>query len=522
MTVRLLPLCLGLGLLGCSHGLTPPDPSPDDSASGEGAAAHDHAAAAATRLPLLEPCEVPGSPETLLCGRLAVPENRSDPDSRTISLEIVVVPSTSDMPPPEAVFVFEGGPGGAATRRAVGSVYAGPVRARDIVLVDQRGTGRSNPLECDWDPEFVEGELREMYPVDDVVACAEEIAAQTDTRLYTSARFADDVEEVRTTLGYEQLHLRGGSYGTAAMTVYAQRHPDSVASMFGIGWAARDNLAERGVWTDRVLGRLEELCAASPPCHGVTPDLDAWTRELLESLDAGPRRVTMPDPQDPERTLTVDVGRQWLTEQLRLVLYFTTTSRALPWAVHRAKVADDWRPLTTLAVLIERTFRGALATGLALTVQCSEMMEFDVEEARRRGARTLVGNYRLEQQLQGCRHWPHERVPPLGVDEPRPLPIPTLMLSGALDPVTPPEYATEAAELFPNSRHVILDEGQHGPFDLADSWECVHGMWAELIESGDPRAIDTSCADAMTRPPFVTDAGAFDSYLEDVLLPFVG
>ena len=290
------------------------------------------------------------------------------------------------------------------------------MRERDIVLVDQRGTGESNPLQCEWEAEFREGQLREIFPKDLVTACAAELAKTTEVQFYTTDHFVDDIEEIRRRLGYGSINVRGGSYGTWSMMTFAQRHPESTRSLFGIGLhsPSRSNLAERGIWADRTLEGLTAFCSAESACSEIAPNLGSMTRRALARLDAEPLRVELPDPEDPESLLSIDVGRDWLTEQLRLVLYYTYTSRALPWAMHRIEVADDWTPMMTLAVLIERSFRTGLAHGLVLTVQCSEHMDFDVEEALARGKDTVVGNYRLEQQLQGCAAWPHERLPRWG------------------------------------------------------------------------------------------------------------
>ena len=242
--------------------------------------------------------------------------------------------------------------------------------------------------------------------------------------------------------------------------------------------------------------------------------------QVLARLAEGPLKVEMPDPTAPERTLTIDVQRDWLTEQLRLILYFAFSSRGLAWSVHRAHTADDWAPLLTQAIMIERSFRSSLATGLALTIQCSEGMNFDIDAALARGASTMVGNYRLEQQIQGCRNWPHEKIPSTGVEKPEVLQTPTLLLSGALDPVTPPEYAEETRRLLPNSLHLVLEQGQHGPFDLENSWGCVHSVWGQLLDQADPEAIDTSCTQEIVRPPFVTSEEEFTQYVSEVLIPF--
>ena len=532
-----------LALYGCATAPPEPEPLGQDEAPaaadepGDSSAAPqtdpepeaptpNWAALAHQRLPSLELCEVPNAPEPMLCGTVVVPEDRSEPDGRQIELYVVVVPAQSETPPDDAVFVFEGGPGGAVTKRAVGSAYAGPVRSRDIVLVDQRGTGRSHPIQCEFAEEGDRepGALTEMYPSDEVRACAERLAEHADVRRYGSVDHADDIEAVRRELGYGRLNLRGGSYGTRAMMVYAQRYPESTRTLFGIGVDSplRSNLAERGEISERALDGIAALCAEAPACAELTPDLAAAAARALARFDDGPLDLEIADPSRPDETLRLTVHRDWLAEMLRLNLYFAFTSRALPWAFHRVDSADDWEPLVQLAVLVERTFKSALSRGVALTVQCSEHMDFDAEAAIERGDRTLFGSYRLDQQLQGCAAWPHEARPPLGLDEPAVLDLPTLFLSGQWDGVTPPAYAEDARQLFPNSVHVVLDEGQHGPFDLEGSWECVHAMWAELIERGGVDGLDTSCAERMRRPPFLVDGTEFEDHVREVLVPMAG
>lgn len=519
---RLIMLALAVTLSGCTLG--GPGPAPlAEAAPLEGSSLSDWATLALGRLPALERCTRPNVEEALLCGSLEVPEDRSLPEGRTLSLDVVVVPAQGASPPEDAVFLFEGGPGGAVTKRAAGSVWAGPVRQRDIVLVDQRGTSGSSELDCDLGEGGSPrpGELRQMYPPDEVAACAAELSTRADLRRYTSVDHADDIEAVRQWLGYGALNLRGGSYGTRAMMVYALRYPQHTRTLFGIGVDSpvRSNLAERGYQTEIALVGVSGLCAADPGCAALTPALDRQVAELVARLGDGPRRFDIADPVDFDQRLVLDIGAQWLTEQLRLNLYFAFTTRALPWAVHQALENDDWEPVVQLAVLIERSFKAALATGVALTIQCSEAMNFDHAAALEQGSRTLFGNYRLEQQLQGCAVWPHQDVLPLGVENPEPQDAPALWLSGAFDPVTPPAYGDEAAALFPNSLHLVLREGQHGPFDLDNSWECVHQIWGQFLARGAVDGLDTTCTESMHRPPFITDGEAFRTYVAEVLAP---
>ncbi len=465
-------------------------------------------------------------PEPLLCGTFEVPEDHGAPEGRRISLKVVVVPAQSERPPDDPVWIFEGGPGGAVTARAAGSIYAGAVRARDIVLADQRGTGGSSPIDCALATATEPGVLREMYPREALERCVEDLARRADLLRYTSVDHARDVEHLRRALGYGQLDLRGGSYGSRAMMVYAQLYPENVRTMFGIGVDAplSSNLAERGLSAQQALEGLSRLCAEDPVCRSLAPDLADSSANLLAHLDDAPRRVRLDHPVATERlsstgrAFELDVQREWLSEQLRLVLYFAFTTRALPWAVAQAETGD-WQPLVGLALAIEKMFQSTLSTGVALTVQCSENMAFDLDQALEHGSRTVFGNYRLEQQVRGCSAWPHLPIPPLGRSDPQVLDVPTLFLSGRFDAVTPPRYAEQARELFPVSRHVVLEEGQHGPFDLEGAWGCVHAMWAQLLETADIAAIDDSCAATMSRPAWVSDSASFWAVIDEELLP---
>lgn len=512
-----------------AHEVEPPVPSPGETGP-------DWLTRGAERLPLLAPCEPRGVDGGALCGTIEVAEDRSRPDGRRIGLHVVVLPAHAEDPPSDPVTYFAGGPGSAATARAVALSRVPGIRGRDLLFIDQRGAGRSHTLDCDLGGatettatagETVATELPEMFPADGVTACAERLSEIADLHLYTSPEHADDVEEVRRRLGYGPLNIQGGSYGTHAAMVFAQRHPESTRTLFltGVDSPLRSNLAERSVWTERTLAGLGGVCADDEACRRLAPDLFGMVTELfgrLEAPDGGPRRVEVAEPQDPSKALTVRVERDWLAEQVRLILYYGFTSRALPWAVHRAHTEDDWAPLVRLSLFIDRFFLSTLADGVQLAVQCSEQMDFDVDRALARGEATLFGGYRLAQQVQGCAHWPHRKTDHyLGVPRPRPLPIPTVLVSGRWDPVTPPAYGEDATAYFPESRHLILDEGQHGPYDLEGGWACVNGIWADLLELGGLDGLDTACSETLSRPPWLTDGEAFTGYLEGTLAPLI-
>ena len=193
----------------------------------------------------LHPCDVPGVAGGGRCGALTVYENRASGTGRRISLNIVVVPAAGLTPARDPVFWLEGGPGGAATG-AIGPVsnqYLRGVRTdRDLVFVDQRGTGKSSPLDCDLgdSPADLDRYFGPLFPVDLVRACREKLEQTADLTQYTTSIAADDLDDVREALGYPVINLAGASYGTQAALVYMRRHREHVRSSFLVGVAPPD------------------------------------------------------------------------------------------------------------------------------------------------------------------------------------------------------------------------------------------------------------------------------------------
>src|SRR5215210_3221642 len=183
----------------------------------------------------LQPCHIPDLDEEVLCGQLPVWENREARSGRKIDLQVVVIPATSPSPVPDPLFYLAGGPGESAIREApyFPQVFARLRRDRDLVFVDQRGTGKSGVLACELpgsedDPQ---GYLREMFPLESIRTCAAGLSKNADLRQYTNIQVLDDLDDVRAWLGYERINLYGGSYGTRAAVVYLKRHPEHVRSV---------------------------------------------------------------------------------------------------------------------------------------------------------------------------------------------------------------------------------------------------------------------------------------------------
>lgn len=472
---------------------------------------------AAERLPLA-PCRVEGLEEKVLCGTYEVWEDRAARQGRKIPLHVVVIPSRAEPPEPDPIFHFAGGPGGAVTNWVRWSVDSPLRERRDLVFIDQRGTGRSNPLPCDLRPEDdgrERGELREIFPVARLEACRAELERHADLTLYTSELAMDDYDEVREWLGYGKINLTGGSYGSRTVQVYMQRHPETVRAAFAsaIHDLRRSPLRDQAANAQATLVALFDACAAEAECGSAFPRLPAELDELLARLAEEPAVVEIVDPADgqPRR---LRLHRDYVAERLRVSLYYLSFSRALPMAIHLAH-QGDYEPLTQIGLLFDKSYSG-VSYGMMLSVYCSEdMPAFDPDEAVAEAERTVFGSYRIRQQIQACEHWPSRRLP-ASFYTPRRLDVPTLFISGAHDPVNTAQYGEQAISDLPNGLHLVVADAHHG-FGGLENQACAWQLEQEFLERGSVEGLDTSCIASMRRKPFFTERGALDKYISEVL-----
>jgi pimeloyl-ACP methyl ester carboxylesterase len=487
--------------------VTPWAPAPEGAAGAPAAEG-----AAGTRAAVLAPC--PDAPE-LRCGTIEVLEDRSKPDGRRIGIHVVVAPALSDTPRPDPLFFFAGGPGDSATSNAAGAVpeFADIRRERDLVFVDQRGTGKSNRLDCDspGSAEDPRGYFEEHYNEEMVRRCRETLEARADLRMYTTSIAMDDVDEVRKRLGYDQINLFGGSYGTRAAQVYMRRHTEHVRSAILLGTAgmrqhlplyhARDAQA--------AMDGLLAACAQDKACKKAFPRVRKELDTVIARLARAPARVKIEDPKTGG-TIEVPLTRGVFAENLRFSTYSPNGGVAAPLLIHRAH-AGDFTPFARITLATEPWLREALAWGMHLSVTCSEDVPFFPADIEPLVANTYLGDYRARLQQRACALWPRGEIP-AGYHEPVAVPVPTLLISGALDPVTPPRWAEETVQHLPKSRHVVLAEGHHG-FGGLSNGECMAGIIAKFLETADVQGLDTACVAGMKRPPFLTKMSDLDALL---------
>ncbi len=480
------------GVAGCAH-----DPAP------QGAEA-----ALRQRSARLEPVQVEGIEEPLLRGFLTVPENPAEPSGRTLALQVVVVPALEPEPGAVPLFFLEGGPGVPATDSAGLFVHelAELRRKRDVVLVDQRGTGGSGALHCAAlaPADDLQARLDEMYPAEHVMACRDELAQRADLTCYTTNHAADDLDAVRVWLGHERIHLFGLSYGTRLALVYLRRHPERAASAVLLGATPLDHAipARHAIDAERALELVLEDCAAAPRCAAAFPDVRRELDELLARLEREPARVSFPHPSTgaPEPLV---VRRFAFAEGLRTQLYSSAGAREVPFLIHAA-ARGDFAPFLRAVLPQELPEPPWLSEGLYLSIVCAEDTRFvDPARAAELCAGTFLGTYRLDQQLRATSLWPLAELPP-GYRAPVVSDAPVLIVSGRLDPVTPPELGAALLATLPNARQLVVPALAHVPAGLSNL-ACLERILCEFFARGSAHELDPACLAEMRPPPFRTE-----------------
>ena len=463
------------------------------------------AAAHFDRAVRLQPCDVPGVDGGGLCGTYDVYENRSTKTGRKIGLNIVVIPASNRTPASDPVFWLEGGPGGAATQ-AVGPVSQNYLRGlrndRDLVFVDERGTGKSNPLKCDdigETPANLDGYFGKLFPASLIRACRKKLEQVADLTLYTTPNAVDDLDEVRSALGYQQLNLAGASYGTLAALAYMRQYPSHVRSAFLIGVVTPEFRLPLPFAraADNALEHLFEDCAADPLCRMAFPSVKNEFDAVLARFNRGPLKVTMTDPVT-RQPRSVMLERESYVEHVRALLYSTTGARVIPFVVHQAFL-DSFLPFQIMAA---RYNLGGpqTARGLYFSVTCSESVPFIADAeivAETRG--TFLGDRRVRAHIAACKEWPRGRIPQSFTDPVR-SDIPVIMFSGDADGSTPPWIAESALRFLPNGRQIKAVHTGH-QIDRPCTWDLMQAF----VKNPIAHQLDTTCTDDARRPPFATD-----------------
>ncbi|HEY6930908.1 MAG TPA: alpha/beta fold hydrolase, partial [Thermoanaerobaculia bacterium] len=381
------------------------------------------------------------------------------------------------------------------------------LRRRDLVLIDQRGTGGSHPLHCTLfrPPEDPQSFLEDFFPEAAVRDCRRELERDADLTQYTTPIAMDDIDEVRAALGYPRVNLLGGSYGTRAALVYIRGHAAHVRTAILVGAVptnarmplAFPKTAQRAL--DGVLGD----CTADAECLAAFPNIRSEADAVLESLASKPARVDIQDRQSGAKTVTL--SRDLAAEAIRYMMYDPSSADDLPAVLHQASLGN-FTPLAERALFSRRELVAGGSNGMYLSVTCAEDVPWIAPgEGERAAAGTFLGDYRLRQQRNACSLWPQGKIP-AGYARPVHGKTPVLIVSGAWDPVTPPSDGSAVAKSLSRSLHIIVPHGGHG-FEGLEGTECLDRLFAEFVDRGTTRELDTACVGRIKRKSFALTPG---------------
>jgi pimeloyl-ACP methyl ester carboxylesterase len=446
----------------------------------------------------LKPCNNPSLTSDALCVKYEVFENRATRTGRRIPLNIILLPAKSAKPAPDPLFYLAGGPGAAATGYAEAGFMPGLRRNRDVVLVDQRGTGESNPLNCApfGTRQDMSGYFGEQFPVEKIRACRAELEKVADLKLYTTSIAMDDLDEVRAALGYDRINVYGGSYGSTTSLAYLRQHGDHVraVAIFGVAPpSAKIPLSfARGV--QDAVNRMFADCAADQACKTAYPNLEAEFKKVIARFDNGPVEVEVPNVYT-QSTQKVMVTRDAFVDGIRQMLYVPNAAAALPALIHIAADGDLGRLVGTAFQVVSQ-IDARISRGMQLSVICAEDAPFITEEdVKTTSANSFYGDARVRPTLKACAEWPQAKVAASFLD-PVKSDVPVLLVSGELDPVTPPWLAQMVAKTLTRSRLLVVPNATH------NSYECIENIVADFIDKGTTEGLDISCTEKIRRPPF--------------------
>jgi len=446
------------------------------------------------------PCALPhlgsGVTSRADCATLEVPEDPTRPDGRKISLKVALVPARAAEPEADPVIFFAGGPGQSATESYGGAAgsFARLREKRHLLMVDQRGTGGSNRLACAFPEDF---DTSAEAAVEQQVKMARDCLASLDADVsqYTTTVAASDIEAVRQAIGAPKLNLYGGSYGTRMAQEYARLYPDGVRSMILDGVVPPELAlgSEHAINLEAALKQILGDCAAQPGCSDAFGDPYRTLYALRDQARANPPVVTLRDPLTHQaRTRPLDEGSVALIA--RLFAYAPESAALLPLLLDEAYKGRP-ESLMAQALLVFDSLTGQINHGMQLSVICAD--DAPRLSARDQDKDLILGDAIIGVTLNQCSVWPRGPVSenftqPLRTD------IPTLLLSGEYDPVTPPRYGEQVLASLGKARHLV-GKGQ-GHIMLGRG--CTPRLAAEFVDKLDPAALDASCLDALGLTPF--------------------
>lgn len=454
----------------------------------------------------LEECRIsagPGAPSMKArCGTILRPLDPDGVEAGEIELRLAVIPALNLTPEPDPFVPIAGGPGQGAVQfyTTYSAAFEEVRRNRDILLVDQRGTGASARMDCPIDNNLVEGQYSVELTVEYTNACLEQLPF--DARYFTTSVAVTDLEAVREALGYPSLNLYGVSYGTRVAQHFARRYPGSTRTVVldGVVPPQLSLGPEIATESQRAIDNILARCAADISCNERFPSVAETFEKVVAELRRAPVLVSVPHPSTG-RPEIISFGAGELAVAIRLLAYHPSSTALLPLLINEAG-NGNYVPLGSQYRMTIIAMTDTLSLGMHNTIMCTEdipfydrtTIDYDGIEA------SYMGALQLRALEAICSVWPEGPIDP-EFKAPLATDLPVLLLSGDADPITPPRYAELAATDLARARHLVGRHQGHGQIGVG----CTRRIVAKFITNPDPVNLETDCLERSFVMPFFLD-----------------
>jgi pimeloyl-ACP methyl ester carboxylesterase len=454
------------------------------------------ASAAVSRV-TLTPCHVEGVKEELRCGVYNVFENRRSRTGRKLPLKIVLISARQPHPDQGPVFYMAGGPGETATELASLVMECGDADEHDVVLVDERGTGDGHRLDCrsPGSDDNLEAYLNGPFDPAAARVCRDDLQKKYDLSQYTTPNFTDDIDEVRSAMGYDKININAGSFGTYAAQIYMRRHGEHVRSAY---------LSSPVTLSDRVplyfaraaqagLDSLFKDCEEDKACHAAYPRLREDFVAVLNKVREHPVTTWVKHPLTGART-EIHLTERAFADAVRVMMYHNAGE--VPGLVEHA-ATGDFTPFAEAGLRANRSIYSSGRLGLHYCITCNEFVSrIRPEEVEPATQGSFLGSWRVKAQMAACKGWPKTDLP-ADYFEPFRLETPAVLVSGETDPVSFPNWDEEVKSFMPNAIRVVVPGGAHTPEN-----GCTRSIRHQLFRTGTTHGIDVDCITKVKPLPF--------------------
>lgn len=443
-----------------------------------------------------------GKPQETVRGQIEVFENNLKNKGRKIALNIEVVPAKVSDNKSEPMFIVMGGPGQAATDLVsfFSEIFKVINEKSDLVFIDQRGTGKSNPLQLRGAYHKLSDYFKDDFADKTIIRKSfDTLSKENDLACYGTLNAITDLDKVRQMMGYKRINLYGTSYGTRVSIAYINKYPHRVrtATLKGL---VPTNLVIPFNFADDAQRSLEILitdCKENQRCNTTYPDLEHQIKSFLNTKFSLKVAVLNPETQKKD---TVELTKQVIALTMRVLLMSPSTTKNIPFIVSQFN-KGNYDPLTSIMLAIKKSYLKGVYDGMTLCVICNEDYPALTRLTKEVKTETFLGDYWIHRVTNSCEIWnPQKReTKKINISKQD---TPVLIISGNRDGATPPKYGDEVMKYFTNARHIVVNSGSHS-FDGMRN--CIEDIISDFVTTGQNKTLKTNCVDLIKFPEYKVD-----------------